>query len=379
MKAPRQLLAAAILAALSTPASAEITIDVVGGSEVSLEGLVQFDYTDFDSDVLDLDADGHDGSGSDNELRRSEIVLKGKGPGQWNWVVGYDAKADKFLDANVGYRFSGSTSIVVGQYKQPNSLEELSSTKNNDFISKAMVTNTFAVARRLGVGVTYAGDRWTLTGSAFGRELTRNLAHGAGFGGRFTWAPIKDDGRLLHLGLSAIDMDTDADSLRLRTRPQADLAGQRLVDTGTMTDADRVRTLGMEGIWVQDAFKLQGEYMRTTVDRYASPDDFSGDSWYVSGLWNVTGETWGYKNGVIATGGPDEPATGMVQLGLRYDAIDLDDGGVPGGEMSSWTAGVNWYWRSNTKFAINYVAVESERRGISDDPDILEARVQFFW
>ena len=379
MKAPRQLLAAAILAALSTPAFAEITIDVAGGSEVSLEGLVQFDYNDFDSDVLDLDADGHDGSGSDNELRRAEIVLKGKGPGQWNWVVGYDAKADKFLDANVGYRFSGSTSIVVGQYKQPNSLEELSSTKNNDFISKAMVTNTFAVARRLGVGVTYAGDRWTLTGSAFGRELTRNLAHGAGFGGRFTWAPIKDDGRLLHLGLSAIDMDTDADSLRLRTRPQADLASQRLVDTGTMTDADRQRTLGVEGIWVHDAFKVQGEYMRSTVDRYASADDFSGDSGYVSGLWNVTGETWGYKNGVIATGGPSEPSTGMVQLGVRYDAIDLDDGGVLGGEMSSWTAGVNWYWRSNYKFALNYVAVDSERRGVSDDPNILEARVQFFW
>ena len=379
MKAPRQLLAAAILAALSTPAFAEITIDVVGGSEVSLEGLVQFDYNDFDSDVLDLDADGHDGSGSDNELRRAEIVLKGKGPGQWNWVVGYDAKADKFLDANIGYRFSGSTSIVVGQYKQPNSLEELSSTKNNDFISKAMVTNTFAVARRLGVGMTYAGDDWTITGSAFGRELTRNLAHGAGFGGRVTWAPVNDSGRLLHLGLSAVDMDTDADSLRLRTRPQADLAAQRLVDTGTMTDADRQRTLGLEGIWVHDAFKAQGEYMRTTVDRYASPDDFSGDSWYLSGLWNVTGETWGYKNGVIATGGPAEPSTGMVQLGLRYDAIDLDDGGVLGGEMSSWTAGVNWYWRSNYKFALNYVAVDSERRGVSDDPNILEARVQFFW
>ena len=379
MPATRQLLAAAIFAVLSTPALAEITIDVVGGSEVSLEGLVQFDYNDFDSDVVPLGGDGHDGADSDNELRRAEIVLKGKGPGQWNWVVGYDAKADKFLDANIGYRFSGSTSIVVGQYKQPNSLEELSSTKNNDFISKAMVTNTFAVARRLGVGMTYAGDDWTITGSAFGRELTRNLAHGAGFGGRVTWAPVNDSGRLLHLGLSAVDMDTDADSLRLRTRPQADLAAQRLVDTGTMTDADRQRTLGLEGIWVHDAFKAQGEYMRTTVDRYASPDDFSGDSWYLSGLWNVTGETWGYKNGVIATGGPAEPSTGMVQLGLRYDAIDLDDGGVLGGEMSSWTAGVNWYWRSNYKFALNYVAVDSERRGVSDDPNILEARVQFFW
>ena len=179
--------------------------------------------------------------------------------------------------------------------------------------------------------------------------------------------------------MSAVDLDTDADSLRLRTRPQADLASQRLVDTGTMTDADRQRTLGVEGIWVHDAFKVQGEYMRSTVDRYASADDFSGDSGYVSGLWNVTGETWGYKNGVIATGGPSEPSTGMVQLGVRYDAIDLDDGGVLGGEMSSWTAGVNWYWRSNYKFALNYVAVDSERRGVSDDPNILEARVQFFW
>ena len=379
MTLSRKLLAAAVLAALSTPAFAEITIDVVGGSEVSLEGLVQFDHNDFDSDVANLDGDPGDGDGADSELRRAEIVLKGKGPGNYEWVIGYDAKADKFLDVNVGYRFGGFTQLTVGQYKQPNSLEELTSTKYNDFISKAMVTNTFAVARRLGVGMTTGGESWTLTGSVFGRELTRNLAHGAGYGGRFTWAPIRDDGRLLHLGLSAIDMDTDADSLRLRTRPQADLAGVRLVDTGTMTDTDRQRTFGLEGIWVQDAFKVQSEYMRTNVDRYASPDDFSGDSWYVSGLWNVTGETWGYKNGVIATPGPDEPGFGMVQLGLRYDEIDLDDGSVLGGEMSSWTAGVNWYWRSNYKFALNYVAVESERNGVGDDPNILEARVQFFW
>ena len=47
--------------------------------------------------------------------------------------------------------------------------------------------------------------------------------------------------------------------------------------------------------------------------------------------------------------------------------------------MDSITAGVNWYWRSNYKFALNYVMVESDRRGVQDDPNILEARVQFFW
>lgn len=374
-----KLLAAAVLAALSTPALAEITIDVVGGSEVSLEGLVQFDYNQFESDVVRLNGDVLDGSDSDSELRRAEIVLKGKGPGMFNWVVGYDAKADKYLDTNLQYRFSGVTTLTVGQYKQPNSLEELSSTKNNDFISKAMVTNTFGVARRLGAQIATGGDNWTLSGSVFGREMTRNLAHGSGYGARLTWMPVNDDGRLVHLGLSAVDYDTDADTVRIRTRPQADLAAQRLVDTGNLVASDRQQTLGVEGLWVEGPVKLQAEYMRSTVDRYNAAGDFTGDSWYVSGLWNATGETWGYKNGVIQTLGGDNPAGGLWQLGLRYDSINLDDGSVLGGQMDTWTAGVNWYWRSNYKFALNYVMVDSERRGISDDPSIIEARVQLFW
>lgn len=379
MKPASKLLAAAILAALSTPALAEITIDVVGGSEVSIEGLVQMDANWFDNDVADLNGIGINGDDSEYELRRAEIVLKGKGPGMFNWVVGYDAKADKFLDTNVSYRFGGFTTLTVGQYKQPNSMEELSSTRANDFISKATVTNTFGVARRLGVQLATGGDNWTLTGSAFGRELTRNLAHGSGYGARFTWAPINASGNFLHLGLSAVDLDTDADTIRLRARPQADLATVRLVDTGDLRNTDRQQTLGVEAAWVNGPFKLQGEWMRSTVDRYSSPEDFTGTSGYVSGVWNVTGETWSYRAGNISTAGPDDPAGGMWQLGLRYDTIDLDDGPVLGGQMDSWTAGVNWYWRSNYKFSLNYVMIDSDRRGISDDPSILEARVQLFW
>lgn len=379
MKPIKNVLTVALLAACCSPAYAEITIDVVGGSEVSFEGMVQFDYNDFDSDVQRLNGDVLDGSDADNELRRAEIVLKGKGPGMFNWVVGYDAKADKFLDTNLQYRLSGVTTLTVGQYKQPNSLEELSSTRNNDFISKAMVTNTFGVARRTGVQLATGGDTWTLTGSAFGRELTRNLAHGSGYGARLSWAPINETGNFVHLGLSAMDFDTDGDVLRLRTRPQADLAANRLVDTSTITRADRQQTLGVEGAWVNGPVKLQSEYMQSTVQRYAGQPDFSGNSWYAAGVWNVTGESWTYAKGMVGTVLPSDPASGMWQLGLRYDSIDLDDAGILGGEMDSWTAGVNWYWRSNYKFSVNYVAVQSDRRGISDNPNILEARAQFYW
>ncbi|MFC3549904.1 OprO/OprP family phosphate-selective porin [Lysobacter cavernae] len=408
MKLSRSTLSVALLAALVAPAAhAEVAIDVIGGSEVSFEGLVQADANWFNSDVANLNGDAIDGQDSDNELRRAEIVLKGKGPDNIEWVLGYDAKADKYLDANIKYKMGGDSNhfVQVGQFKQPNSLEELSSTKNNDFISKAMVTNTFAVARRLGGAYSYGTNDWSLTASYFSRELTRNLAHGNGFGVRGTWAPINESGNVLHLGLSYVDMDTDADTLRLRTRPQADLASVRLVDSGNLTNADRQMTIGAEAFYATGPFKVQGEYMQSTVERYNNGNplqsqDMDGNSWYVSGLWNITGETWGYKSGVPTTGLPSEPASGMWQVGLRYDSIDLDDGsllspttptgaprvdGVLGGEMDAWTAGVNWYWRSNFKFMLNYVKVtstkysSSARNFVDDDPSIVEARVQFYW
>ena len=418
MKLAPKLLAAAILAGLSSAASAEITIDVIGGSEVSFEGLIQADYYNFDVENVDYGADTSapcsagatnsdcDGKEKLQELRRAELVLKGKGPGNWEWVAGYDAKDDKFLDVNVKYKFgnNGNHFIQVGQFKQPGAtMEELSSTKNNDFIAKSSITNTLGTPRRLGIQYNYGDVSWGLTGSLFGSEMTRNREHGHGYALRGYWAPINETGNILHIGASYLDKDTQGDGIRLRARPMADMVGTRYVDTldpfalnpdGTHKNAnslyntDRQRELGIEGMWVHGPFKLQGEWMDTRVTRYGNFEDFDGNGYYVSGLWNITGETWGYKAGVPTTPLPDNPSKGLWQAGLRYDTIDLTDDNVVGGEMKSWTAGVNWYWRSNFKFMMNYVMVDQDRAsgfklsGVTiphDNPNILEARIQFYW
>ena len=117
--------------------------------------------------------------------------------------------------------------------------------------------------------------------------------------------------------------------------------------------------------------------MTTTVSREQTVADYELDSWYVYGVWNITGETWGYKGGVVTTGLPNDPASGMWQLGLRYDTADLNDGmSCPQvrrrrrlrASPACWVArkatgrvGVNWYWRSNFKFSLNYVKVDSSR------------------
>jgi len=433
-----------LLTALAVPtARAEIAIDFIADSEVAIEGLFQADGNWYDNDFSDLGAIGANGKDSDFAVRRAEMILKGKGPGNFEWVLGYDASTQKsvvvsnspgagtttvnsqgkWLDANVKYKIGGNPNhfVQVGQYKQPNSLEELASARHNDFISKALVTNTFGVARRVGVSHRIGDINWGVTSSYFSRELTRNLAHGQGFGVRGNWAPINEAGKILHFGLSYVDFDTDMDTLRLRARPNADLSVVRLVDTSNLTNTDRQSTLGGEAMWITGPFKFQAEYMRSEVDRYDNGNprqskDFTGSSGYVSALWNVTGETWTYKDGVHVTPLPNEPASGMWQLGLRYDTIDLDDGtaipgsspssafvvdGVLGGQMDTFTVGVNWYWRSNFKFMANYVKVDSSRffgrtpafpyadnpadnnvlvnREIDDSPSIFELRMQFYF
>lgn len=386
----RSILALAVAAAIAPAAHAEIAIDVINGSEISLEGLMQADGNWYHNDRADLNAaspPGRDGADTEFDMRRSEVILKGKG-GRFDWTLGFDGKANKWLDANIKWKL-GTNYVMAGQYKQPNSLEELTSTRHNDFISKAMVTNLFGVARR--TGVAYGDDKtnWGYNISYFGRELTRNLAQGPGFGGRVYWAPVVQPGNVFHLGLSAVDFDADQvgapDSSRLRVRPDADLATTRLVDTGNIANADRQRTFGVEAAWIGGPFKVQSEYMRSRVSRTTSAPDFTGDSWYVYGVWNLTGETWGYKAGLPTTNLPDEPSSGMWQLGVRYDATDLNDGVIKGGEEKNVTLGVNWYYRSNFKFMLNYVKINSDKylasagRDVSDDPSIVEARAQFYW
>ncbi|MFY8205581.1 MAG: porin, partial [Arenimonas sp.] len=98
MKIRHSLLTVAVLAAFAGTADAQYTIDVIGGSEVTFEGLVQADSYWYNDDFRVLSSDAVDGADSDFGMRRAELILKGKGPGMWNWVIGYDARSDKFLD-----------------------------------------------------------------------------------------------------------------------------------------------------------------------------------------------------------------------------------------------------------------------------------------
>jgi phosphate-selective porin OprO/OprP len=136
-------------------------------------------------------------------------------------------------------------------------------------------------------------------------------------------------------------------------------------------------TLGLEAAWARGPVLLQGEAYQARIDRTVG-EDFDASGWYVHGLWTLTGEKHGYKSGTITTPLPNDPLEGSWQVGLRYDSLDLDDV-VRGGEEQNLTLGVNWYWRTNFKFMANYVDVRTERRGVEDNPSVLELRAQMMF
>lgn len=377
------LLPLALAASCLLPAHAEVPLGTVAGSDVTFEGLFQVDGYWFDNDRADLDARA-DGRDRATGVRRFELVLKGSGPGGLDWTLGYDVHSETYLDNSLSWTFGEEDAprqtLLLGQSKQPNSLEELSSSRHNDFIAKAAATSTFAVGRRLGVSWGHDAGGFGATVGWFGRNLDDTTA-GAGYGARAWWAPLRKDGQLLHLGLSHVDHDTSGDELRLRARPNADMAAVRLVDTGVMADVDRLATTGFEAMWTRGPVKLQAEYFLARADRIASTDH-EATGGYASVIWAPGGQGWGYRGGLprMKVDGP-----GQWQFGLRYDLLDLGDGPVRGGRMQAWTVGANWYWRDNARLMLNYVDVASRRADpatgvvVHDDPSILEARVQLHW
>ena len=376
------LISLAIAASLTLPLAAHAAVEVaqLGQNTISVEGLLQADGNWYQSDRRDLGDDRM-------RMRRAEFIVKGDTGGALDWVVGWDAKAEKFLDTNLRARFDHAGldhSLQLGQFKQPNSLEELTSTRANDFISKATVTNTYAIARRVGLGYGLRGENWSLDASVFGDELTSGLAEGEGFAARATWAPIHGEQRNLHLGINHASHRLAADTLRLRARPNADLADLRLVDTGNLPASDRLASTGLEAMWSDGPLKLQGEYYLARGQRQSGAD-MDSHGGYASVVYNLGGHAWGYSGS-----GPSAPkaggiANGLWQLGLRWDALDLDDGQVRGGNMQALTLGVNYAVGAHARFALNWVKLRSERWDntagavLDDDPTITEARLQLHW
>jgi phosphate-selective porin OprO/OprP len=268
-------------------------------------------------------------------------------------------------DVFVGLRQLGAFGrLKFGHMREPFGLDATTPIPFHAFLERASSTRAFGLGRSPGVRLhnRTLGGRLTWwagifrDGDASGSALGNS---GYSFTVKVTGLPLREAGRLLHVGFSFSLRDPLDGMTRLRARA-GPATGPQLVDTGQLP-ADGEARFGWAAAFRLRSLTLQSEAYLVRVSGPGTDATFQG--WFVMASYWLTGETATYsewnavwdrvlprRNLHDGSGGK-----GAWMLALRFDRVDLTDGGIDGGMMNSFTFGVTWMWNPNTRVKLDLV------------------------
>ncbi|QGM99337.1 OprO/OprP family phosphate-selective porin [Methylocystis parvus] len=185
------------------------------------------------------------GLSSNAGLRQGRLEVEGKAANIWFYKLQYDFAGNGSVAGNnqvlggvrdfffgiqhpaMALPFSSDPAyIMIGSQFEPYSIEGQSSTKFRPFIERAMSTEALFANRHVGISIGGYGDQWTgriglfstsYEDAAFSPAVNApamvGIPKAAGWvstggaqyvdlAGRFTYAPIRDEHKLLHFGVS---------------------------------------------------------------------------------------------------------------------------------------------------------------------------------
>ncbi len=266
--------------------------------------------------------------------------------------------------------------IRIGHFREPFSLEQLTSLRFITFLERSLPISAFSPRRNVGIMAhkSELEDRLTWAVGFFhdadGFGNGTNDERGGEYDAtvRLTGLPWRGaEGELIHLGASYHYRRPADDQLQLKTGPEAHLA-PAVADTG-LFDAHKLHLVGVEGAVCLGPVWAQSEYAYTYATR---SHDVDPEFWgvYASAGWFLTGERRGYKKGAFRRVVPNanfldgQGGLGAWEVAARYSYLDLNDEGISGGVLRDVTAALNWYPNPHVRVKANYVF--SHLRGTGD-------------
>lgn len=345
-----------------------------GNFEFKVGGRLQADYNSYDQDKTEL--------GDGTEFRRVRIDVEGKMFKDWAFKIEPDFANNgvSLKDVYLQYKGFSDVGITVGQFKQPFSLEELTSSRHITFMERAL-PNVFSLAHRIGVGFNSNGDNWSaglaFAGGVEGNDVSNEGDESYTTTARLTFAPIHGKTEAIHLGVAGSWINPRDEAIRIRQRPEAHVTSVRFVDTGTIPGKINNQFLyGFETAAVYGPFSAQGEYMtlRTTRDTLAN---LSFDGWYGYLSFFLTGESRTYdpKKGrfdrLKPTRAVPDGGYGAWEVALRYSGIDLTDEDINGGGEKNVTLALNWYPTPYVRLMANYIWVNNDNKATGSSAPLL--------
>jgi phosphate-selective porin OprO/OprP len=343
-------------------------------------GRLQLDAAVYDEDNRDL--------GSGTKVRRARLYFAGKVYEDWRFKTQFDFadNAISIKNAYIAYTGFESTVFRVGNFKEPFSIEDLTSSKYDPFMEDSL-SGTFIPGRNIGAAVYTHGDIWTASGGIFGEGPGDSRSDGEGYGatGRITLSPVHEKTRAVHLGIAAAFRAPadDTQSVSFGSKPESAVTPVRLVTTGDIGQTRSYVNSVLEGAMVRGPFSLQGEYFHSTVRRSGNSPNVEFQGSYILASWFITGESrnYNYRNGNFSRIHLKNNAGkgGAWELGVRYSQIDLNDGVIAGGEEENITLGLNWYVNPLIRFMANVVWIDTDP--VAGDENItafqMRAQIEF--
>ena len=291
-------------------------------------------------------------------------------------------------DAYVSYNGFEKVALVLGQHKEPFSLEDLSSSLVQTFMERGL-PNALVTGTNLGASFSTYRSWWGLTGGFFAEGISNSSDlsdQGHGLTGRIHFNPGHREDRVYHLGASLSLRDiSNTESFYYRNRPESGLTDVRYVDTGDLFNLEEVRRYNIEAAVTAGPLSLQAEYIGASNPRASGLGTLDFYGWYAFISWFPTGGSRNYFPNEGIFGYPEiKSKHGEIELAARYSMLDLNDGFVRGGTEKNITLGVNWYISRHTRLMLNYIIVDNDRFADADgtlegndDPHILQFRFQY--
>ncbi len=361
-----------------------------GEYSMQIGGRMKFDATFFDDDKTDH-SDG-------TEIRSARLFVKGKLGKDWSYKfqnefvgksgtttpAGYDSK---IKSAYIAYTGIDYVKIIMGQVKQPFSLENTTSSRFTTFLERGS-PYAFVPGYGIGLGVSTYGKNWNFTGGLYGEDVSGSNDSDEGYSvtARATYAPIAQKTEALHFGVSGSYRvpGASSDDVTFKSKAETHQASAYSVYK-KIYDVEDYSLVALESAWVSGPFSLQGEYTIVDVNAGSASSDPTFDGYYAQVSYFLTGESRNYlgKYGKFGRLTPKSRfslggGSGAWEIAARYSNLDLNDGSVKGGEMDNWTLGLNWYPTPYFRLMANYVIVDtdSSAKTPNDDPDFFAIRTQ---
>jgi phosphate-selective porin OprO and OprP len=384
MKTNKTLLIGLItaLSATSTTASAETLEERVAKleaklsskkhSDVKVFGKLQFDKTLITADDTNLSLQNN------SKLRSGRIGAKGKVDGGWKYKAEIDFAGNNSTvkDAYIAKKLSDNEYIKIGQFREPFSLEELTSSSNTTFLERASINGVVA-ARKIGIGYNKRLNNLNIQTGIFGDSVGTS----SDTDDETNSATIRiskfnnNENSTLHIGAAYRLSEPTGDSVTYNFKPEASVETSSSVISAAVSNVEQVTQTGLELAYVKNRFYVQGEYITTNLE-IDNADDQTIDGYYGQISYFLTNDKRNYNEKESVFGGVKPSSKkGAVEVAYRYSKTDASDTG--NGIVRNNTAAISWYASNNVRFIANYVWVNADdNTTYANDTEILGARAQ---